>query len=789
MASTSLSFKLLGIDVSASRSLERVGDAAGKAQDDLDEFGRSGRQIEGHIGSASHSAEGLSGHFKALGGAAVAAGGLIVGALGASIAQALDFKEATNRLNAQLGSTPAEAARFGKAAGDLYASGLGEGMADTATAVKAVVQNIHGMRTASEPEIEAVGKSALVLADIMDSDVGEVTKAVGQMMKTGLADNATEAFDIITVGFQHGADASGDLLDTFNEYGTQFRKLGLDGETAMGLISQGLQGGARDADLVADAFKEFSLRAISGSTETAQAFQGLGLNAKELTATFARGGPEASAALDKVIDALNGMEDPVKRNAIGVALFGTQWEDLGDAFRSLDVSTAVAGLGQVQGAAANAATQLSGGATASLTRLRREAEMLGVSLVNQLVPPMATATSWIADQLKPALTDAGGAFGTLGPNVTSLGATLQNLAQGAVGQLVAAFRDQALPLLRDQVVPLFRDQVIPAVQSLATWIGDTLVPAVIRIYTAVIENLKPALQGVYDAIEENKPQLQAFWAGLKDIADVIVQVVEFAIRNNLILTIKAAGETIQGIIVIISSLMQAFGQLAVVVATIALSVIANFREIFNAAVTLASGVINVMALLPGPLGAPWRAAKEAVDTFKNNVDTQLTAAEGRVRTARDSINTWLDGIRDKTVTLTLVERRQIYTQALPQLSPGAAARNYPSGLATGGPVHAGMLALVGEEGPELVRFGAAGTVIPADVTRAILGGAGTFTATSRPTLSGRYGAAPTIINVVVHAPVAGNVTAERDLAESIAGRVRDTIATRISGSNGRRSGL
>jgi hypothetical protein len=100
-------------------------------------------------------------------------------------------------------------------------------------------------------------------------------------MRTGLAKNAQDALNIVTVGFQAGDDKAGDFLDTLNEYGTQFRKLGLDGKEATGLISQGLKAGARDGDLVADALKEFSIRAVDGSKTTKKGFEALGLSASE----------------------------------------------------------------------------------------------------------------------------------------------------------------------------------------------------------------------------------------------------------------------------------------------------------------------------------------------------------------------------------------------------------------------------------------------------------------------------------------------------------------------------
>ena len=45
-------------------------------------------------------------------------------------------------------------------------------------------------------------------------------------------------------------------------------------------------------------------------------------------AAFAAGGETAQAAFFDTVEALNKLEDPLKRNEIGVALFGSQFEDL-----------------------------------------------------------------------------------------------------------------------------------------------------------------------------------------------------------------------------------------------------------------------------------------------------------------------------------------------------------------------------------------------------------------------------------------------------------------------------
>lgn len=140
--------------------------------------------------------------------------------------------------------------------------------------------------------------------------------------------SAEEAYNIIAVGAQNGADQNGDLLDTLNEYSVQYAALGLSADQFVGGLISGAEAGVFSIDKVGDAVKEFNIRAKDGSKSTVGAFQTLGLNADEMMSKFAQGGDTAQEAFFEVIKALDKMEDPIEKNAAAVALFGTQYEDL-----------------------------------------------------------------------------------------------------------------------------------------------------------------------------------------------------------------------------------------------------------------------------------------------------------------------------------------------------------------------------------------------------------------------------------------------------------------------------
>ncbi|RSS59580.1 phage tail tape measure protein [Streptomyces sp. WAC01280] len=315
---------------------DRAGAEAGQALGDGIEQG------------AEQGAEQGSGALAAFGWAAV--GAAVGAALMVGIAEAMEQGQITSTLNAQLGATGPEAERNGKVAGALYANAIVDSVQTGADIVKGIARNGLLPTQATEAQMQTLGKKVSDTAAVLGEDVSKVTRAVGTMLKNGLAKNADEAMDVLVKGAQNGVDIAEDLLDTFSEYPTEFRQLGLDAQTAMGLLQQGLQGGARDADTVADGLKEFTLMAQGMGEATATAYKDMGFSAEAMQKTFQEGGPKAAAALDQVIDKLRTTKDPAKQAELAVGLFGTKAEDMQKAILSLDPSTAVKALGEFKGA-------------------------------------------------------------------------------------------------------------------------------------------------------------------------------------------------------------------------------------------------------------------------------------------------------------------------------------------------------------------------------------------------------------------------------------------------------
>ena len=330
--------------------------------------------------------------------AGVAAVGLAAGkVLADNVLAGMDKLQSQANVAAALGISPEQMKPIAKASAEAYAANFGDSVADNMDAAKAAIQGGLIDPDATGAEIKKVVEQLTTVAKVTGEDIPSAVRAASQAVRTGMAQDFTEAFDLIVRAQQTGLNAAGDIMDTVNEYSTQFRKLGLDGEVAFGLIAQAGQGGARDADVAAEALTEFSIRSIDGSKATGEALQDLGLSWKGIHNAIAAGGPGAKAAFSQVVQAIQSVEDPAKRAQIQVALFGTQAEDLGDALNNMDLDSAAAQFDNVAGATQRAADTAGGTAASTWESAKRSIEVSIGSIQTALAEALGPALQDIAD--------------------------------------------------------------------------------------------------------------------------------------------------------------------------------------------------------------------------------------------------------------------------------------------------------------------------------------------------------------------------------------------------------
>lgn len=502
----------------AGREMEQAAERAGQeAGEEAGEAFAEGVE-EGADGAGQQLTANMEGARAGVAGAAAAVGAAAAAALVGAMTEAFEQSRIVGRLEAQLGATPAEAKKYGEIAGDMYAEAITQDFQQAADAISATMRSGLLPADATNAQIKSIATKVTDLANTFEFDLGQTANAVGQMIKTGLAKNATEALDAITRGMQEMGPRADDLMDTFNEYSTQFRQLGLTAEDALGIMSQGLKAGARDTDVVADSLKEFVLIAQAGGEDVDAAFSAIGLSGAEMQRVFSKGGPKAREALDKVFDGLRRIKDPAERAEIALALFGTKAEDMQKALTAIDPSDAIKDLGKVGGAAKRMGDALRDNAGARVEAFKRGIQQNVVEFVGgTVIPAMQEFTSFVREEFSEIWQEAGKGAESMPDRILNfmqiLGEKLINklveLAPKAIeglkefGKRVAAYiANNPMEILK---VAAIAGAIIVAIAALPALVMGALIAAAVSIITGFVDQM----------ISETGEQLEKWWGIFK----------------------------------------------------------------------------------------------------------------------------------------------------------------------------------------------------------------------------------------------------------------------------------
>ncbi|QXJ40747.1 tape measure protein [Curtobacterium phage Parvaparticeps] len=355
-------------------------------------------KFEGALGGLEGKISGKTRAFAATG---LVAGAAIAGALVTGLNGAMDLEQANAKLAGQLDLTKDQSATAGKVAGDLYANNYGESLEGTTQAVGHVIGSIDGMKDASARSVEDITGKLLTLQSAFEIDTARSAQVAGQMVKSGLADNASEAVDLMTASLQKVPPALREnILDAVDEYGPVFQSLGFSGEQAMGALVKGAEKGEYGIDKAGDAVKEFSIRATDMSKASGAAYNEIGLNQEDMSNKLLAGGDTAKGAFKQIVDGLKNIDDPATRANSAIALFGTPLEDLGvnQIPTFLDsLSGAGDGLGKVAGSADELSSKINSGANVSIDAITRKFQGFLMDAVQPLLPILSDLLTWFSE--------------------------------------------------------------------------------------------------------------------------------------------------------------------------------------------------------------------------------------------------------------------------------------------------------------------------------------------------------------------------------------------------------
>ena len=378
-----------------------------------DELKETGSKIE----DAGKKVAGLS---------AVAAAGL-----GLSAKSAADNEAAINKYIATTGKAVEETDKYKEVMEAIYNNNYGDSIADVADKMR-IVSNILG--ELPEAELQSVVEKSYMLQDAYDMDFQENIRGINSLMdQFGIT--SEQAFELINQGAQKGLNQNKDLTDQIAEYSTYYASLGFTAEEFFNIMIAGSKDGAYQIDYLNDAMKEFGIRTKDNSTGTINALDAMGLNADEIMKKFAQGGETAQEAFGEVTKSLMALEDPVKRNELGVQLFGTKWEDLEENAVNA-MTTAKEEVDMLGNTVESTSDTMYGGAGEKAQEAVRSIQTAFASLGQSLLPIIASIASKIAELAEK--------FSGLSPTIQKIILVITGLVAAAglvlifIGKIVSA---------------------------------------------------------------------------------------------------------------------------------------------------------------------------------------------------------------------------------------------------------------------------------------------------------------------------------------------------------------
>jgi hypothetical protein len=514
----SLAFRRALLDVD--KATRAVTDSQDKLENKTREVSRSLTDFQREAavagdGAGEEMAVGFLDRLKGLKGGVLAAGAAIGVALTAGVNGALERESLTDALAAKLNLSGAEAERAGKVAGKLYADAYGDSLGEVNDAVRSAMQNLD--IGPNDPALRRYSETLLSITKTFGAESDEITRSVSTLMRNGLAKNADQAFDIITAGFQSGADRGGEFLDTLNEYAAPLAALGYSMEDFVDVTEQGFDAGVYSVDKMGDALKEFSIRAIDGSDATALGFKQAGLNVDEYSKKIAAGGPTAKQATGEVIDALLGMDDKALQSQAGFALFGAMFEDI-KAKGVGALKPVGSGIDDVDGRARKLNETLGSNNATEVTKFKRRMEGAltdvgagAIRVAKTIRERIPAALDTVADSEAGRKVRRG--FKLIGDTADDIGDRISRAFEGADDDLRPIGR--AIAWVAEKVTDFYQA------------VAQRMIPGIVRAFEGLARSVRGVIRVIGGILSGDFGKA---WQGVKDIFSGGISYIRGAIR-------------------------------------------------------------------------------------------------------------------------------------------------------------------------------------------------------------------------------------------------------------------
>lgn len=204
-------------------------------------------------------------------------------------------------------------------------AGRRDGM-QTVSDVAAVDTALTNLGITADEQVAKLTNWAITLEVVFGQDVQSTIDRATAMVNTYGVSWET-AFDLMTKGLRDMSDGGAQMLEAFEKYGQSYKQLGYDIDD----MYSALAAAANDASLGKDSnlnkgVDNLIKNLTSGSEEIKKTLKALNAEVTDLPGKFQVGGDAAAEAVQLILGMLQAVTDEAKRNDLGKALFGdTVW--------------------------------------------------------------------------------------------------------------------------------------------------------------------------------------------------------------------------------------------------------------------------------------------------------------------------------------------------------------------------------------------------------------------------------------------------------------------------------
>lgn len=549
--------------------------------------------------------------------------------------------------------------------------------------------------------VEAAGTIASAYSGIDFNELIQESYEMGKSM--GISQE--EALGLTNALLKTGFPA--EQLDIISEYGTQLKNAGYNAEEIQSIMAAGVDTGTWNIDNLLDGLKEGRIKMAEFGQEvpksTSELLKGTNISAKQLQAwgqDVAKGGKKGSQAMTDVAKALVGVKDETTRNALGVAIFGTMYEDQGKNITDtlLNASKSTADLKKDTDDLKSSTDKLNADPAVQMKNAMTDIQTALTPLLTGIAELVAKIAEWVSNNstlaavIAAVVTAIGlivAGFMALAPIFSVISSLMAGLgiAFSAIAAPIAIAIAAIVALVAAGValwknwdsVKSFLSTVWEGIKNTATTVFNAIGNAIktawngIKTFTSTVWNgIKALLSSMWNGLKSLgssvfngiKTVITTVWNGIKSVTSSVwngIKSVVSGIWNGL----KSSASTVfKGIKSVVSSVWNGIKSLSSSVWHGIKSVITN---VWNGIKTTVSTVINTVKSV---ISNGWNAAKSVTTTlvggiktvvsnifgkFKEVVSTAMSKVKSAVESGWNKAKSFLEGINLATIGKNIIQ--------------------------------------------------------------------------------------------------------------------------------------